>query len=182
MTKNLSIYLYGIIIIICGFFLLNSSLYPFDFMTYILGSFLIIGAILAFISALERQRKQVQFAYHEMHALAMLVYGISILLFCNSKENLILFTAFLFLFYAISEIIFCNWLLNLGQKVIYRILFFRLALGLVIGIGTVVAMNYSLYTLNIFGVFFIMVGINIVLYVPVLKFNFSEPISNNSYS
>lgn len=81
-----------------------------------LGISLIVGAIFAFVTAFVRQRQEVQFAYHQLHALAMLVYGISLVLLCNSTEQLILFTAFLFVFYAASEILFCNWLFNLAQK------------------------------------------------------------------
>ncbi|MBK8683870.1 MAG: hypothetical protein IPN26_02180 [Bacteroidetes bacterium] len=93
-----------------------------------------IGIASVFVTALSRQRKQVQFAYHEMHALAMLVYGISILVFCNTSEKFIFISSFLFIFYAFSEIIFCNWLFNLAQKVKYPIviLLYFFGLGLVL--------------------------------------------------
>jgi uncharacterized membrane protein HdeD (DUF308 family) len=79
MKKNLPIYLYGSITILAGAFLLFSGNYTFQIIKITLGVSWIVGAIFAFISAFSRQRKQVQFAYHEMHALAMLVYGISLL-------------------------------------------------------------------------------------------------------
>jgi hypothetical protein len=142
---------------------------PFPIIKITLGISLIVGAIFAIITAFTRQRQLVQFAYHEMHALAMLVYGISIILLCNSSEKLIPFTAFLFLFYAFSEIIFCAWLFNLAQKVVLKIVAIRAILGLIIGIGTVVAINYAEFTLQVFGVMFILVGINIIFYVPVMK-------------
>lgn len=179
MKKYLPIYLYGAIIILAGVFLILSKNITFNVIKLSLGFTLTVAAILAFIAALSRQRKQVQFAYHEMHALAMMGYGISILLFCNSSEKLISFTAFLLIFYTFSEIIFCNWLFNLAQKVVYKILFIRLILGLAIGIGTIISMNFSGSTLEGFGVLFIMVGINIVLYIPIMKvkeFNESETV------
>jgi uncharacterized membrane protein HdeD (DUF308 family) len=179
MKKYLPIYLYGAIIMLAGVFLIFSKNSTFNVIKLSLGLTLTVAAILAFIAALSRQRKQVQFAYHEMHALAMMGYGISILLFCNSSEKLISFTAFLLIFYTFSEIIFCNWLFNLAQKVVYKILFIRLILGLAIGIGTIISMNFSGSTLEGFGVLFIMVGINIVLYVPIMKvteFNESETV------
>lgn len=169
MKKHLPIYLYGIIIIFVGFFLLFFHDFTFYEIKITLGISLILGAILAFISAFSRIRKQVQFHYHEMHALAMLVYGISILLFSNSFENLISFTIFLFIFYAVSEIIFCNWLFNLPEKIDYRIIAIRAFLALIVGIGTIIAMNYSVFTVQIFGVLFIMIGLNIMFYVPVMK-------------
>ncbi len=75
----------------------------------------------------------------------------------------------MFIFYAFSEIIFCNWLFNLGRKVLYSIVIVRFLLGLLIGIGTVVAMYQTEHTLQIFGVLFLMVGLNVLLYVPVMK-------------
>jgi uncharacterized membrane protein HdeD (DUF308 family) len=174
MKKHLPIYLYGSIIILVGVFLLFSENSSFQIIKITLGISLIVGAIFAFITAFSRQRQQVQFAYHEMHALAMLAYGISLILLCNSSEKLIAFTSFLFIFYAFSEIIFCNWLFNLAQKVVFKILAIRALLGLLIGIGTVVAMNYTEFTIQIFGAMFILVGINIILYVPVMKANLKK--------
>lgn len=136
MKKYLPIYLYGLIIILVGIFLLVSENITFNLVKYGLGISLILVSIFAFITAFSRQRKQVQFAYHEKHALAMSVYGIVVLLFCNSFERLESVTAFLFIFYAFSEIIFCNWLFNLEQKVVFKILAIRALLGLAIGIGT----------------------------------------------
>lgn len=169
MKKYFPIYLYGAIIILDGIFLQFTEYYTFNSIKLSLGISLTIGAILAFMAAFSQQRKQVQFAYHELHALAALVYGISILVFGNTFEKLIYFTAFLFIFYSFSEIIFCNWLFNLGQKVVFKIIIVRLLLGLATGFGTIVTMYFSSSTLVGFGILFIMVGINIMLYVPVLK-------------
>jgi uncharacterized membrane protein HdeD (DUF308 family) len=171
MKKHLSLYLYGIIIIFVGIFLLFSQYTQSTFTTIksIVGIALTVGAVLAFITALSRQRKHVQFAYHEMHALAMFAYGVSVLLFCNTFETLTYLTTFLFIFYAFSELIFCNWLFNLRQKVIYKIVLTRLLLGLVIGVGTIVNMNFPEFTLRGFGALFIAVGINVLLYAPVMK-------------
>jgi len=169
MKKYLSIYLYGALIILVGIFLSFSEYSNFNIINLTTGITLIFGAILAFIAAFSRQKKQIQFAYHEKHALAMLVYGITILVFSNTFEKLISITSFLFIFYSFSEIIFCNWLFNLGHRIIYKIIVVRFTVGLVIGIGTVVAMNSSLFTLEGFGILFILVGINIMLYVPIIK-------------
>lgn len=169
MQKYLPIYIYGFITTLVGLFLILSNNNLFLTVKYTLGISLILGAIFAFISAFARQRKQVQFAYHEMHALIMLTYGLSIILFCASSKELISFTVFLFVFYAFLEIIFSSWLFNLKQKVLIQIAVIRALLGLIIGFGTIIALNYTAFTLQIFGVLFIMVGIHIMLYVPVMK-------------
>ncbi len=175
MKKYLPLYLYGTTIILGGVFLLVSQIIPFSFLSIriTLGLGLILGAALAILTALSRRRKQVQFAYHEMHALAMLVYGISVLMFCKTWESLIYFTGFLFFFYTFSEIIFCGWLFNLGQSMTYPIIFIRLFLGLLIGVGTIIIMHQAditeVVSLEGYGILLIVVGINILLYVPVLK-------------
>lgn len=171
------IYIYGTLIILAGVFLIFSKNLKFDFIKIILGSTLSASAIVAFISALVRPRKQIQFAYHEMHALAMLVYGVSILFIGTTIEILVSFTSFLFIFYTISEIIFCNWLFNLSQKVIFKIVFIRLLLGLIVGAGIILVMNFHEYTLEIFGSLFMLVGINILLYVPIIKKGSEQTIS-----
>jgi uncharacterized membrane protein HdeD (DUF308 family) len=169
MKKYLPIFIYGSIIILVGFFLLFLGNSSFKLIKIILGVSLIVGAIFAFITAFSRQRNQVHFAYHEIHALAMLVYGITLLSLCNSFEKLYDFTAFLFIFYTFSEIMFCNWLFNMEQKVVLKVVAIRVLLGFMAGIGAIVAMNYTDFTIQIFGVLFIMVGINIILYVPIIK-------------
>jgi hypothetical protein len=173
MKKNLPLYLYGTIIIGEGILLILSGDMPLQTLKFSLGIGLIIGAFFAFLTAFSRQRKQVQFAYHEIHALTMLVYGVSILFFCNTLEALTNFTAFLLIFYAFSEIIFCNWLFNLGKKVLYKIVVIRLLLGLLTGIGTFLALSYThvniAWTIAGFGVLFILIGANIVLYVPIIQ-------------
>lgn len=169
MRKYLPIYLYGATIIFSGIFLLSSKNIPFNVIRVILGIALTFGAVPAFISALFPQKKSTQFVYHGMHALAMVIYGVGVLLFANTPERLGYLTSFLLIFYTFSEIIFCNWLFNLPQKVAYKTLIVRLSLGFVAGIGTVVAISYTDFTLQIFGALFIMVGANIMLYIPILK-------------
>jgi len=169
MQKYLPIYVYGFITALVGVFLILPNNNLFLTVKYTLGISLILGAIFAFITAFTRQRKHVQFAYHEMHAMVMLTYGLSVILFCTSTKELISFTVFLFIFYAFSEIIFSSWLFNLHQKVVIQIAVIRALLGLVIGFGTIIALNFTEFTFQIFGVLFIMVGINIMLYIPVMK-------------
>ena len=172
MKKNLPLYLYGTMIIIGGIFLLFSPYYNLQTVRYTLGIALIIGAIFALLTAFSRQRKHSEFAYHEMHAMAMMVYGLSVLLFANTLETLKYLSTFLFFFYTFSEIAFCNWLFNLNGKANYKILLVRLFLGIIAGLGTVVIMYYphnKKIDLEGFGVLFIIIGINVLLYVPIMK-------------
>ena len=178
MKKYSSIYLYGTIIILAGLYLMFSKFNSFNSVKYSIGSILIIAAVVAFIAALSSQRKQVQFAYHEIHTLAMMTYGTSVLLFCNSFEQFIYFTAFLFIFYTFSEIIFCTWLFNLSKSVVFKIVIIRVLLGLVVGFATIVAMNFPDTTLQVFGGLFLLIGINLLLYIPILKGSHTKTLEN----
>jgi len=173
MKKNLFVILYGAIIIMEGIFLLFSKYFTFNITKYALGVALIVGALLAMVTAFSRQRKQVEFAYHEIHALAMLVYGLSILLIANTIEILSYITAFLLFFYAFSEITFCIWLFNLKNAVKINILFIRIFLGMLVGIGTLVVMNNFSSNMTMvmegYGILFTMIGINVLLYEPIMK-------------
>jgi len=152
-------------------FLFISENYKFPEVRYFLGISLTTGSMFAFIAAQLVKRKKVQYAYHELHALAMIVYGISLILFCDTSEKLISNTSFLFIFYALSEIILCNWLFNMKQKVVLKIILIRALLGLGIGIGAITIMNYTEIKIEALGILFILVGINIILYIPVMRGN-----------
>lgn len=169
MKKYLPVYLYGIFIIIEGAILLFSKDQTFETTTLTIGIASIMGAFIAVIAAYSKESKQIQFSYHLIHALAMLLYGIVVLVFCYSKESLISVTSFLFIFYSVSEIIFGSWLFNLGLKVVFKIIIVRFIIGVVVGIGTVIGINYSTETLEVFGALFILVGVNMLLYVPAIK-------------
>ena len=179
MKKYLPLYLYGSITTFAGIFLLFSDYSSFTVLKNTLGITLMVGAIFAFVTAFFRQNKHIQFAYHKLHAFAMLVYGIALLVFCNSLEKLVTFSTFLFIFYSFSEIIFCIWLFNLGQKVVYKIVAIRILLGLAIGIGAIVALNYSAGTMQVFGVLFVLVGLNVIFYIPVMRHRQSLETFNN---
>ena len=78
MKNYFTIYLYGFILFAVGIFIINSEYLALARIRTTLGVSLSIGAILAFSSAYQKPKKQVQVAYHEIHAIAMLVYGIFI--------------------------------------------------------------------------------------------------------
>jgi len=172
MKKYLFIYLYGAIIIGEGILLIYYQESTIETLKFSLGIGLIIGSFLAFTAAFSRRRKQVQFAYHEIHAITMLAYGFYVLFFCRTLEMLTNVTAFLLMFYAFKEIIFCSWLFNLGQKVSYKVLIVRLLLGFLTGVGSITSLYYPQvhgeWIIVCFGVLFVLIGINIILYVPLI--------------
>lgn len=169
MYKRLPIIIYGILVLLIGILLVLSSYCSFKMITLSTGITLTVAGLFAFLAAYVQEKKQVQFVYHSLHSLAMILYGSTILLFGISIERFIDFTTFLFVFYAVSEIIFCNWLFNLNQKTIYKTIIIRFMLGLAIGFGAAMVMNFKSYQLESFGVLFVLVGINMILYTPAMK-------------
>lgn len=164
-----------------GLFLMYAYNSAFNTIRLVVGISLTTGALFAFLAAMSNSRKPVQFAYHELHFIAILTYGFSLILFCKNLEQFLSFTTFLLIFYSVSEITFCTWLFNLRDKIDLRILLVRLFLGLLIGIGTVVSMNFPGLVLLLDGIFFVLIGINIMLYVPIMKRNniYNEAVNPN---
>jgi uncharacterized membrane protein HdeD (DUF308 family) len=173
MKKNIPLYVYGAIIIGEGLFLILSNSSSLHSIKIPLGFGFILGSVFAFFTAMTRRGQQVQYAYHQIHALSMLAYGLAIIFYADTIEMLIYFTAFLLLFYSISEIAFCNWIFNLGKRVVYNILIVRLVLGFAAGIASVVSLAHHELdikrSMSIFGAFLILIGINVVFYAPVIK-------------
>jgi len=169
-----------------GAILLFSKHYEFETLRNVTGVALIIAAVLGFFATFSRKRKRVAFLYHEMHAMTMLVYGISVLIFSSTLETLIYLTSLLFLFYACSEIIFCIWLFNLGRTMNYKIVVSRLILGLLVGFGAVVTLNFvslnSLEQIEVVGFLFTVVGVNIMLYVPIMRTKELNEVAEQSYT
>jgi len=179
MKKSLPIYLYGSILVLSGLFLIFSGNSSIALIRVFLGIVVTLAAAFAFIAAFLRRRTQVQLAYHELHALAMLIYGVLVLVFASSFDRLMMITSFLFFFYALSEIIFSNWLFNGGKKIVYRVIFVRAFLGLFIGVLTVAGLHYTNYVREIFGVLFVIIGTNVVFYVPVVASNNPKNVYND---
>jgi hypothetical protein len=173
MKSKSTTYLYGTAIILAGLFLLVQTNNNFETIKLTLATILTVGAVFAFLSAYYRQKKQVQYAYHEIHALVMLAYGLSVFFFCHKLETLVNFTAFLFIFYTFSEIIISFQVFYLGKKVAYKVVLIRVFLGLLVGVGTAIILS-SYYKnfmeiLTAFGLLFIIIGTNVILYLPILK-------------
>jgi len=171
MLKQFSLYINGSFIIAIGLLLLLLRGADLSAVKYTIVPCLFIAAIFAVMTALARNRKQVQFAYHETHGFTLVLYAIALLFFANSFEKFNLFTAFFFFFYAVSEIIFSIWLFNLVGKVNLGVVIVRMIIGLLAGIGAIVSLNYDNQTGTSFsfGIVFILIGVNVVLYQPAMK-------------
>jgi hypothetical protein len=173
MKKSLPIYVYGVIILLESIFLLFSENWTFDTLKFTVGLPLVLGSLMVIVTQLSYKNKPVAFLYHAMHAFTMLIYGFFVLLICNKLETLIYLNYFLFFFYAFSEIFFCFWLFNLGNKIYYRIVIIRLLIGLLIGIGvTVIMYDPDIHfgvDMEKFGLLYMLVGINLMLYTPIVK-------------
>lgn len=169
MNKSLPIIFYGATAILAGILLLFLNLLSLDTIRFSIGISLTCGAIYAFVSANKSPKQNVRFVYHEIHAIAMMVYGISLMVFGSSLASLIFITAFLFLFYAFTEFIFCLQVFDLRKKFSYRIIITPALTGVLVGVGTILALNFPDYTIRGFSLIFMLVGVSVLLYKPVIK-------------
>lgn len=172
-SKENSLFLYGSLIILAGLMLLFLQNASLEWVKYTVAALLIPAALFAFLTAWKRDKQNVQFVYHEMHALSLIVFAFTVLFFCPSFSRFVYFSAALLLFYTFSEITFSIWLFNLKRNINPTILIVRLALGLLVGIGPVILLAHTASTNEVklmsIGLFFIVIGINILLYKPVMK-------------
>jgi uncharacterized membrane protein HdeD (DUF308 family) len=173
LERQISLYIYGLIIILMGIFFMFSEQFSIKEITIIIGILAVTGAFFAFLTALSNPKKRIELAYHEIHAFSMIIYGGYIIFFSSTLDSLIGSTVFLFIFYMFSEIAFCISIFNKGQKVLYKIMVIRLVLGLFAGIAAVRILNFeSIYDVSVLiaiGIIFIVLGTNILIYVPILK-------------
>jgi hypothetical protein len=173
MSKNVSLYLQGLFVVMTGILIIVFQNESHDFLKNLISSCILISVAFGLNTSMRRVKRQVQFAYQEIHTLSFMIYAIALFLFCGSYESLSYFTAFLFIFYAFSEIIFCFWLFNLHGKVNIKVLIRSILLALVSGIGTVTVISYPALTPSVklmgYGIIFIIIGLNLLLYKPIMK-------------
>jgi hypothetical protein len=172
MSRKISLFLSGMFILIPGILLIVLHPAPFETIRYVLIASLVPATILGILTAIKRYREHLQFVYQEVHTIGLLVYVLAIITFCYSFENLNKYSVFLFMYYAVSEIIFCSLLFNLKGKVILNSLIIRIPLSFIIGVGTTIIVSTQdiLQTTKLigFGVVFALMGINALLYQPIM--------------
>lgn len=171
--KEISLLLNGSFILLTGLMLLFLQNASLEWVKYTVAGLMLTAAFFALITAMNRNKQNVQFAYHEMHALSIFVYAVAVLFFCPSFSRFNYFTSSLLLFYTFSEITFAFWLFNLKKDINPGVVIVRLALGLLVGVGPVILLAHTASTNEVklmsIGVFFILIGVNILLYKPVMK-------------
>lgn len=173
MKNPTALYLCGIITIISGIGVFLIGAYNVSTLKYFLSISILLAGFLALVTALSLRKKQVPFAYHGIHAFALITYALILMFTASNNEFIIFLTAFLFIFYAVSEIIFCASVFNIQSKVNYQMLMIRISLGLLVGIATAFVMTYTLINMEIqlivYSIIFILIGVNVLLYKPILS-------------
>jgi hypothetical protein len=51
----------------------------------------------------------------------------------------------------------------------YKVLIVRLLIAAIVGLGSIITIFYPIWTFEIFGLLFILIGFNIMLYIPIMK-------------
>ena len=180
MSRNLSLTIYAILIVITGIILLLRGQYAvlsFDnnpsndryAATYPVSILMLLSAGFAAYTAFQSLDFKLALKYHGLHAFAMVFYGIAVLFFATNLQRFLDITTFFLLFYGISEIVFCFQLLLLRQKSMSSLIIgIRIFIGFFISLGavSVLASFYSDPNTSVLisGIVFIFCGINLTLF------------------
>lgn len=164
------VYLYSYAIMFAGLSLAFITETNFHWIKPIVGILTLIGSAIAFFTAISRHKRRVEFVYHEIHALSFLIFGNSLLFLCDNMKDLSLIISYLLFIYAFSEIVFCNLLYNLGQRAVIRTVGIRLTIAIIVGVGAVAAISFRESSFLIFAFLLVLIGVNVIFYVPILKY------------
>lgn len=172
MTKYQSLLIYGSLVIMAGIVLIICHQQFTVGMQYTIAALMLLSAVFAYITSTKNKNKLVRFRYHELHALSFMIYSILMLWYIGSNYSVFI-TSYFMMYYGISEMIFCIWLFNLKTFVNFTILIIRLVMGLVIYVSAVmiqmIAKSNQSKELIGYGFVFILIGIHILLYRPVIQ-------------
>ncbi len=171
MTKSQSLFIYGTSIIAAGivFFIFQMNaefpIYP------ILIMLMSIGFVFALITSLKNGHQMVSRLYHLIHAIAFGLYLVSLIVIENTFTNIVNVSSLFFLIYGLTELMFCFQLLNKKLNLKPNILFFRIVLGFIISLGSVVFVSvfdsYQDFSLVGYGTLFLITGISILLFTTI---------------
>ena len=180
MTRFQSLTIYAFLIILIGTLVVSLSFRPSDVIQFLVGFGMFIISLFAGITAYKCKKLNVPSTYHLLHSIGFAVYGIVILFYADSSDKFLTSTSFFLLYYGITEIIFSFQLSMLKKaNMNFKIVIFRLVIGLLIGVGSFIIIMISTKShrdaLLTSGIVFVFCGINLLLFRTVLK-NLKEPI------
>jgi hypothetical protein len=131
------------------------------------------SSVFALVTTLKSKNLQVPFKYHGMHALGLIAFATSILFLGTDMLKLLNITAFFMLFFGITELIFGMQLLMLKASISLPILIFRLVVGFVQGLGSIVILQLSYLkqsdALLASGIGLVAAGFSIISFRTILK-------------
>ena len=173
MTKYQSLIVYGLLIVMTGLVFIIFEFTATPSFGYAVAMGILSSAFFAMITAVKSKNLQVPFKYHGMHALGLAAFGASILILGTDVLKLLNITAFFMLFFGITELIFGMQLLMLKASLSIPILIFRLVMGFVQGVGSIVILQLSYLkqseALLAAGLGLIVAGVSTIFFKTILK-------------
>jgi len=171
MTKSQSLFIYGSSLISVGivFFIFQlHKLFPIYPILIILIS---VGFVFSLITSVKNGIQKISRIYHLIHAIALGLYLGALIVVENTFSNIVNCSSLFFLIYGLTELMFCFQLLNNKRNLKPNILFFRIILGFIIALGSVLFVSlfdsYQDFSLIGYGVLFLITGSSILLFTPI---------------
>ena len=167
--------MYAILLMISGFVLIGLVETTYKLLSETFFFTIILSAAFASVTAFKCKQDQVPLNYHALHAIGLLLYGLSFLILAQDFDKFYLYTIFYLLYYGLAELIFGIQMLLQKDKMLFRVIVIRLAIGFTIAI-TAVGLYISLHkyiemknAIKVIGGLFILSGVNLILFKTVLK-------------
>ncbi len=167
LSRYHSLVAYGIIIIATGIFLFLLAHNSSPLVKYLVATGMFLSAVFAFVTSYKSKKFQIPLMYHGLHAGGMLLYGLAVIFFAKNMEQFSNVTIFFLIYYGVTEIIFCLQILILRESIRLQVDLFRLIIGFLIGLGSILILSSSLELNKAFlalGVLLIFSGVNVILF------------------
>ena len=175
MNKNATLYIYTMLLMISGIILIAMVQSPYTIFINTFFITILLSGLFALVAAYNHRSYQVPLKYHALHAVGLLIYGIAVLTLTEDLNHFFFITVFYLLYYGLAELVFGLQMLLQKDKMLFRIIVVRLALGFSVGL-VVVGLFISLdkyvnltNSIKIIGALFIVTGINLFIFKEVLK-------------
>ncbi len=173
MNRHQTLTVYGIAMVLTGIIISLLSSNPSRVIQYVVTAGLFLSSIFAFITSYKSRGDDVPLKYHAIQGLGLLAFAIAILVYATTLEKFLNATSYFLLFFGISEIVLSFQLSMIAQKINPQIILFRIIVGFMTAIGSVLILSTALINpdnaLLGSGVAFIFGGVSFILFARLLK-------------
>lgn len=174
MSRYLTLYIYALLMMSSGGAIILLIQSPFELMLQTFFMLIMLSAFFTGITAYKYRADQIPLNYHGLHAIGLLIYSLSLLIFASDASIFFNISIFYLLYYGLAELIFGLQMLLQKDQMLFRIIAIRIDLGFLIAItavGLYISIDKYINLTNankIVGLLFIACGVNLFFFKTVL--------------